>query len=90
VIGEVRAGEQFTERWGRAAWKLYRRAAAAGADAVVMVEYTSAGCHMQTKRLAEPAFINPKDASARRSVLWAGKRMDYSDVAMLAAFGHCA
>jgi len=94
VIGEVRAGEQFTGTVGagQAVEIMTGAPLPAGADAVVMVEYTRRGDgHMQTKRLAEPGqFINPKgcEAAAGEVVLWAGKRMDYSDVAMLAAFGH--
>ena len=93
VIGEVRAGERFTGTVGagQAVEIMTGAPIPAGADAVVMVEHTRrAGGRVQTDRSAEPnQFINPKgcEATAGEVVLRVGKRLDYSDVAMLAAFG---
>src|ERR1039458_1685261 len=93
VIGEVRAGERFTGTVGagQAVEIMTGAPIPAGADAVVMVEHTRrAGGRVQTDRSAEPnQFINPKgcEAAAGEVVLRVGKRLDYSDVAMLAAFG---
>ena len=62
-----------------------------GADAVIMVEHTTRdNGWVSTEKDAEPRqFINPRgcEAAARQTVLRAGKRLDYTDVAMLAAFG---
>src|ERR1039458_2968983 len=93
VIGEVRAGERFTGTVGAGQAVVIMTGAPipAGADAVVMVEHTSsAGGRVRIDGAAEPLqFINPQgcDAAANHTVLHAGKRMDYTDVAMLAAFG---
>lgn len=93
VIGEVRAGERFggqVER-GQAVEIMTGAPVPAGADAVVMVEHTRrANGRVRIDRSAEPhQFINPQgcEAAAHEIVLHAGKRLDYSDVAMLAAFG---
>ena len=63
----------------------------AGADAVVMVEHTRRiDGRVAIEGAAEPQqFINPQgcEAAANQTVLEGGKRMDYTDVAMLAAFG---
>jgi molybdopterin molybdotransferase len=93
VIGEVRAGEQFMGTVGpRQAVEIMTGAPIpTGADAVVMVEHTHReDGRVRTDRSAEPQqFINPRgcEAAAHETVLHAGKRLDYSDVAMLAAFG---
>ncbi len=93
IIGEVRAGERFTGTVGagQAVEIMTGAPIPAGADAVAMVEHTRRldGC-VQIDRSAEPGqFINPKgcEAAAGEVVLDRGKRLDYSDVAMLAAFG---
>jgi len=89
----VRAGEQFHGTVGpRQAVEIMTGAPIPdGADAVVMVEHTHcANGRMRTDRSAEPQqFINPKgcEAAAHEVVLHAGKRLDYTGVAMLAAFG---
>ncbi len=94
VIGEVRAGEQFQGAVGRgqAVEIMTGAPIPAGADAVVMVEHTSrANGRVRIDRSAEPSqFINPRgcEAAAREVVLHRGKRLDYTDSAMLAAFGH--
>jgi len=58
---------------------------------VVMVEHTErVNGRVRIDRSAEPRqFINPQgcEAAARETVLHAGKRLDYSDVAALATFG---
>src|SRR5205814_3896952 len=93
VIGEVRAGERFagTVGPGQAVEIMTGAPIPAGADAVVMVEHTQReNGRVRTDRPAEPhQFINPRgcEAAAQETVLHAGKRLDYSDVAMLAAFG---
>ena len=93
VIGEVRAGEQFRGVVGpRQAVEIMTGAPIPeGADAVVMVEHTHReNGRVRTDRSAEPhQFINPKgcEAAAREIVLHAGKRLDYTDIALLAAFG---
>ena len=93
VVGEVRAGQRFagSVAHGEAVEIMTGAPIPAGADAVVMVE--------QTRRVegrveidcgAEPQqCINPQgcEAAAGETVLPAGKRMDYTHVAMLAAFG---
>jgi molybdopterin molybdotransferase len=62
-----------------------------GADSIVMVEHTTRENGLVViDRAAEPQqFINPQgcEATAGEVVLRAGKRLDYTDVAMLAAFG---
>jgi molybdopterin molybdotransferase len=94
VIGEVRAGEQFAGEVGRGqAIEIMTGAPVpSGADAVVMVEYTRrVNGRVVIDRSAEPRQnINPRgsEAAAREIVLHAGKRLDYTDIAMLAAFGH--
>jgi molybdopterin molybdotransferase len=93
IIGEVRAGERFTGTVGagQAVEIMTGAPIPAGADAVVMVEHTRrVNGRVQIDRAAERGqFINPKgcEAAAHEVVLEAGKRLDYSDVAMLAAFG---
>jgi len=91
--GEVRAGESFGGEVGaRQAVEIMTGAPVPrGADAVVMVEYV----HREGGRVriddgaAAGQFINPRGAEARAGevLLHAGKRLDYTDVAMLAAAG---
>jgi molybdopterin molybdotransferase len=93
VVGEVRAGEHFEGELaaGQAIEIMTGAPIPAGADAVVMVEHTQrANGHVKIDGAAVPQqFINPKgcEAAANQTVLNAGKRIDYADVAMLAAFG---
>lgn len=93
VIGEVRAGERFQGEVGRgqAVEIMTGAPIPSGADAVVMVEHVDrVNGRVRVDRSAEPhQFINPRgcEAAAHETVLHAGKRLDYSDVAMLAAFG---
>jgi molybdopterin molybdotransferase len=93
VIGEVRAGDRFQGEVGRgqAVEIMTGAPIPAGADAVVMVEHTAReNGNVRIDRSAEPhQFINPKgcEASAGEAVLHPGHRLDYTDIAMLAAFG---
>ena len=94
VIGESRAGAPFAGVVGvRQAVEIMTGAAIpGGADAVVMVEHVE----RRDSRIAfgdsVPAgqFINPKagEAAAGEIVLRAGSRLDYTGIAMLAAFGY--
>lgn len=94
VIGEVRAGEQFTAEVGpgQAVEIMTGAPIPAGADAVVMVEHTlRLDGRVRIEGSAEPQqFINARgcEAKAREVVLRAGTRLDYSGTALLAAFGH--
>src|SRR5271157_431517 len=93
VIGEVRAGERFAGAVGpgQAVEIMTGAPVPAGADAVVMIEHTvRESGRVRIGLSAEPRqFINPQasEAAAHEVVLRAGKRLDYSDAALLAAFG---
>ncbi len=93
LAGEVRAGERHEGRVGpgEAVAIMTGAPIPAGADAVVMIEHTTReDGWVRTESSAEPRqFINPQgsEAAARETVLRAGKRLDYTDIAMLAAFG---
>jgi len=93
VIGEVRAGDRFPGTVGphEAVEIMTGAPVPAGADAIVMVEHSRReNGHVIIDRPAEPAqFINPQgcEAPAGTTVLHGGKRLDYTDVALLAAFG---
>jgi molybdopterin molybdotransferase len=93
VIGEVRAGESFTGQVGpgQAVEIMTGAPLPSGADAVIMVEYTRReGSRVLTDQSAKPGqFINPRgcECAAGETVLCPGKRLDYTDVALLAAFG---
>jgi molybdopterin molybdotransferase len=93
VIGEVRAGEAFAGEVGRgqAVEIMTGAPIPAGADAVVMVEHTRReNGRVVIDRSAEPhQFINPRGCEAAHGeiVLQSGKHLDYTDIALLAAFG---
>jgi molybdopterin molybdotransferase len=93
TIGEVRAGERFAGLVGpgQAVEIMTGAPIPPGADAVVMVEHTRReGSRVFIDAAAEPnQFVNPRgcEAAAHETVLHAGKRLDYTDIAMLAAFG---
>jgi molybdopterin molybdotransferase len=93
VIGEVRAGSAFSGTVGRrqAVEIMTGAPIPNGADAVVMVEHTTReGSRVTTVQSAEPGqFINPRgcEAAAGETVLHPGLRLDYTAIAMLAAFG---
>ena len=93
IIGEVRAGERFpgVVGAGQAVEIMTGAPIPTGADAVVMVEHTrrEGGRAIVDRSAERHQFINPKgcEAAAHEIVLHAGKRLDYTDIAMLAAFG---
>jgi molybdopterin molybdotransferase len=93
IAGEVRAGERYSGVVGpgQAVEIMTGAPIPAGADAVVMVEHTHReGNQVIIGRAAEPEqFINPRgcEATAGDLVLRAGKRIDYTDIAMLGAVG---
>jgi molybdopterin molybdotransferase len=93
VIGEVRAGERFggVVEKGQAVEIMTGAPVPDGADAVVMVEHTRReDGRVVIDRTAEPhQFINPRgcEAASGEVVLHTGTRLDYSRVALLAAFG---
>jgi molybdopterin molybdotransferase len=93
IVGEVRAGQRFAGAVGpgQAVEIMTGAPVPAGADAVVMIEHTvRENGRVRIGLSAEPRqFINPRgcEAAAHEVVLRAGKRLDYSDAAMLAAFG---
>ncbi len=93
VIGEVRAGERFAGEAGagQAVAIMTGAPLPAGADAVVMVEHAVAmGSRVRIPQPAEPGQnINPRgcEAAAGEPLLRAGKRLDYTDIALLAAVG---
>ena len=93
VVGEVRAGNSFdgSVDWRQAVEIMTGAPIPAGADAVVMVEHVERNGNRITvdKPVETQQFVNPRgcEAAANEVVLRAGKRLDYSDIAMLAAFG---
>ncbi len=93
IIGEVRAGRRFSGEvgHGQAVEIMTGAPIPAGADAVVMVEHvTRHDGRIRFDGTVQPRqFINPRacEASAGETVLHSGKRLDYADIAMLAAFG---
>ena len=93
TIGEVRAGDRFmgSVLTGQAVEIMTGAPVPEGADSVVMVEHTSRdNGRVVINGTAEAGqFINPRgcEAAAGETVVRAGKRLDYTDVAMLAAFG---
>ena len=93
VIGGVRAGQRFSGEVapGQAVEIMTGAPIPAGADAVVMIEHTSReDGAVRIDRSADPhQFINLQgcEAKAHEVVLHPGKRLDYTDIGMLAAFG---
>jgi len=93
VIGKVRAGDHFSGALaaGEAVEIMTGAPVPAGADAIVMVEHTSRenGLVIIDRQAEAAQFINPQgcEAAAGEIVLRAGKRLDYTDIALLAAFG---
>jgi molybdopterin molybdotransferase len=96
IIGEVRAGERFPGQveQGQAVEIMTGAPIPPGADAVIMVEHTRRiNGHVRIDRSAEPhQFINLQgcEAAAHEVVLRAGTRLDYTGIAMLAAFGRAS
>jgi molybdopterin molybdotransferase len=95
VIGEVRAGSEFTGEIGAGQCVSIMTGAPApkGADAVVMVEYTEAEASRVTIRRGVAAGENvvPRgsESAAGSPVVRAGCRIGFPEVAMLASVG-CA
>ncbi len=93
IIGEVRAGERFAGAVaaGQAVEIMTGAPIPSGADAVVMIEHTRReGSRVVILSAAEARqFINPQgcEAAAHDMLLRAGKRLDYADIALLAAIG---
>jgi molybdopterin molybdotransferase len=93
VVGEVRAGQKFEGLVGpgQAVEIMTGAPVPNGADAIVMVEHTRrANGSVGIDRTADPhQFINPRacEAAANEVILHAGRRIDYSCIALLAAFG---
>jgi molybdopterin molybdotransferase len=93
VIGEVRAGESFggEVRAHQAVEVMTGAPVPRGADAVVMLEYVRReGARVTVDQTAKAGqFINPQASEARAgdTLLAPGKRLDYTDVALLAAAG---
>jgi len=93
VIGEVRAGQRFAGDVGpRQAVEIMTGAPVpSGADAIVMVEHTvRKDRRVRIDRSADPEQnINPRgcEARAHEVILHAGAHLDYTGIAMLAAFG---
>jgi molybdopterin molybdotransferase len=93
IIGEVRAGDCFGGELaaGQAVEIMTGAPIPSGADAVVMIEHTRReGSRVVIAGGAEAGqFINPRgcEALAHEVVLHAGKRLDYTDIALLASIG---
>ncbi len=93
VIGEVRAGESFSGEVGaRQAVEIMTGAPVPrGADAVVMLEHVrrDGARVIAGQSAASGQFINPQACEARAGeiLLHPGKRLDFTDIAMLAAAG---
>jgi molybdopterin molybdotransferase len=93
IIGEVRAGERFAGEVGagQAVEIMTGAPMPTGADAVVMIEHTRRdGGRVAIDGAADAGqFINPRgcEVAAHEVVLHAGKRLDYTDIALLAAIG---
>jgi molybdopterin molybdotransferase len=93
VIGEVRAGESFSGEvtGGQAVEIMTGAPLPRGADAVVMVEHVRReGARVTVEQSAEAGqFINPRASEAHdgETLLHPGKRLDFADIAMLAAAG---
>lgn len=92
VIGEVRAGEfpRSEVGDGEAMEIMTGAPVPAGADAIVMVEHVT----REGERIVSPAarpgqFISPQGCEARQGeiLIPAGRRLDYSAVALLATIG---
>jgi molybdopterin molybdotransferase len=96
IIGEVRAGDRFGGELaaGQAVEIMTGAPIPSGADAVVMIEHTRReGSWVVIPGAAEAGqFINPRgcEARAHEVLLHGGKRLDYTDIALLAAIGQAS
>src|SRR5258706_15171417 len=93
VIGEVRAGECFTRALaaGEAVEIMTGAPLPAGADAVVMIEHTErAGDLVSLERIPKPGDnFNQRGLEARAgaTILHAGQRLGFAEIAVLAMVG---
>jgi molybdopterin molybdotransferase len=92
VIGEVRAGAVFEGQVnrGEAVEIMTGAPVPHGADAIVMVEHVTRDRGQIACPAAKPRqFVNPQGSEARQgeTVIPAGRRLDYSSVALLATIG---
>ena len=93
VVGEIKAGSQLalTIESGKAASIMTGAAAPAGADAVVMVEYTSrAGDEVTISRSVRAGDnIVPQGSEAQygSTLLEVGRRLDFAAIALAASVG---
>jgi molybdopterin molybdotransferase len=93
IIGEVRAGEAFhgSVRAGQAVEIMTGAPVPDGADAVVMVEHTTAGEHTvridRTVPVGEAISNQGGDARKGDVLLSPGKRLGFAEIAMLATVG---
>jgi molybdopterin molybdotransferase len=93
IIGEVRAGVQFSGKVdaGETVEIMTGAPVPTGADSVVMVEHTTVngGTVSIERKLSPGENVNPKgvEASQGATVLGAGMRLGYAEVAMLATVG---
>jgi molybdopterin molybdotransferase len=93
VIGEVRAGQTAAQRVGdgEAIEIMTGAPMPAGADAVVMVEHAEreVGRVHIGSRARSGQFVNPRAAEAARGdiLVRRAKRLEYTDIAMLATVG---
>jgi molybdopterin molybdotransferase len=94
IIGEVPAGRSFRGRvaQGQAVEIMTGAPVPEGADTVVMIEYTQRdGARVRIDR-ASPVgeYINPRAAEARQgaTLIEAGTRLGYAEIAMAASVGH--
>jgi molybdopterin molybdotransferase len=94
LIGEVRAGDVFSGvvNSGETVEIMTGAPVPRGTDAIVMVEHVSR--EDSGRRIACPTaklgqFVNPQGSEARKGdiVIPAGRRLDYSSVALLATIG---
>jgi molybdopterin molybdotransferase len=93
VIGEVRAGQSFAgaASKGEAIAIMTGAPVPAGTDAIVMVEHTRAdGEYVVVPEAAAGQFINPRGAEARagETLLGAGRRLGYAEIAVVASAGY--
>lgn len=94
VIGEVRAGESFAGEVhrGEAVEIMTGAPLPAGADTVVMVEHVirNNGSILHESPAANGQFISRRGEEAREGdvLVPAGKRLSYSDIALIASSGH--
>lgn len=92
LIGEVRAGEVFQGHLnaGETIEIMTGAPVPSGADAVVMVEHVNReGARIDSPKARTGQFINARGSEARQHevVIPAGRRLDYSSVALLATIG---